>query len=696
MSSREATRTMMEAGSIALVGASPREGSFGEMLVLEAKRGDYAGNLYAVNPKYDDMILGVPAFRSIADIPEPVDLAVLGVGNHLIEGAMTESIAAGAKSAAIFSSLYEDPSDGPDLKQRLSVLAADAGIAVVGGNCMGFLNADKDVRVCGFVNPPLELGPITFISHSGSVFAAMAWNRRDLRFNTIVSAGQEIATTAADYVHYSLELESTKVIGLFLETIRDPENFQDALRSAAEKDIPVIAMKVGKSEASREMVAAHSGALAGEDGAYEALFDAYGVQRVDDMSAMCDALELFSRNGRRAPAGGLASIHDSGGQRAMFIDAAAEVGVEFAQINDATVARLEDILEEGLPPVNPLDAWGTGNGAKEIFVDSMKALQEDPDTAGFAFVVDMTPDYGNDEDYNSMAREVFPVTTKPFAFLSNVPSTIHPPDAEAMRAAGIPVLEGTASGLAAFRHLFAYRDFLALPPLGEPALPQEAVRTRWRERLDAGGALSESEGLELLSDYGVPVIPAQEVTSRAGALEAAEKFGYPVALKTAVPGVLHKSDVGGVKLGIANEGELDGAYNELASGLGPEVLVSPMALAGVELALGIVRDPQFGPLVLVAAGGILVELLKDRRMALPPLDEARARTLVDGLASRALLDGVRGAPASDVGSVARAIVALSGLAHDLGDRLDALDANPLIAGPDGCVAVDALVLPRTK
>ena len=685
----------MEARSIALVGASPREGSFGEMLVMEAQRGEYAGKLYAVNPKYDTEILGVPAFRSIADIPEPVDLAVLGVGNHLIEDAMRDAISAGARSAAIFASLYEEPSDGPDLKARLGTMARDADIAVVGGNCMGFLQNDLDVRVCGFVNPPLDAGPITFISHSGSVFAAFAWNRRQLGFNTIVSAGQEVATTTADYMHYALGLESTKVIGLFLETVRDPDNFKEALIRAADKDIPVIAMKVGKSDASREMVAAHSGALAGEDGAYEALFEAYGVQRVNDLATLADTLELFSRNGRRAAPGKLTALNDSGGERAMLVDAADEADVEFAHIDQTTVSRLESVLEEGLPPVNPLDAWGTGNDARAIFVECMRALHDDGAASGLAFVVDMTPDYDNDEDYTSMALDVFPTTTKPFAFLSNLHSAIHPPDAERMRAEGIPVLEGTMSGLAAFRHLNEYRDFRLLPPVADPPLPQGSIRTKWRDRLTAGEALSEAEGLALLGDYGVPVIPAELVTSREGAEEAVEKFGYPVALKTAVPGIQHKSDVGGVKLGIRSEHELAGVYNELASKLGPEVLVSPMAPQGVELALGIVRDPQFGPLVLVAAGGILVELLKDRRLAMPPLDEARARRLIDGLKTRELLDGVRGAPASDVGAVARAVVALGALAHDLGDLIDGLDANPLIAGPDGCIAVDALVIPRS-
>lgn len=693
MASMDAIRTMLEARSVAVVGASPKKDSFGEMMMLELTRSGYDGAVYPVNPKYEE-IGGSKAYASLADIPESVDLAILGVGNRLIEAQMQAAADMGARSAVIFASLHDEETGGQHaLQKRLGDIAAANDMAVCGGNCMGFLNLDTRLRVCGFMEPDSPRGPITFISHSGSVFSAMAWNDRDLNFNLIISAGQEIATTTADYMHYSLSQPTTKAIGLFIETIRDPENFKQALIKAAEKDIPVVALKVGREAKAREMVAAHSGALAGEDGAYEALFEAYGVLRVENLERMCDTLELFTRNGRRAGSGGLASIHDSGGERAMIVDAAAEVGVRFAEINEATARALEEQLDEGLPPVNPLDAWGTGNEADRIFIECQKALHDDPDTAALAFAVDLTYDHGNEEDFVHMAKRVWSHTTKPYALLSNMAATIHQPDAKELRDEGIPVLEGTNTGLLAFRNLFQYRDFRALPPLAPPPLPADEVRERWRSRLRSGEPLTELEGLDLIADYGVPVIRASEVGSAQEAVDASDAAGYPVALKTAVPGIQHKSDAGGVKLGLRDADEVRDAYEDLASRLGPQAVVAPMAPRGVELALGIVSDPQFGPLVLVAAGGILVELLKDRRMGVPPLDEPRARRLVDGLKSRALLDGVRGTPASDVDAVVRAVVAVSALAADLGEHIAALDVNPIIAGPEGCVAVDALVIP---
>jgi acetate---CoA ligase (ADP-forming) len=281
--------------------------------------------------------------------------------------------------------------------------------------------------------------------------------------------------------------------------------------------------------------------------------------------------------------------------------------------------------------------------------------------------------------------------------LGNLASAVDRADAARLRAAGVPVLEGTATGLAALRHLLARRDFLAHPPLAasvaEPAgqaSPGAEVRARWRERLADPLPLGEVEALAMLADWGVPVVAAEEAASLDAAVAAAGRVGWPVALKTAAPGVHHKSAVGGVRLGLAGPQQLAAAYADLAGRLGPRVVVARMAAGGVELALGMVRDPQFGPLVMVAAGGVLVEVLRDRRFALPPVDARTARAALDRLAVRPLLDGAGASAVLD--AVGGVVVALSGLAVDLGDRLAAVDVNPLLAGPDGCVAVDALVV----
>jgi acyl-CoA synthetase (NDP forming) len=685
---------MLEARSVAVVGASVREGSVGNQSIVELVEGGFEGRIFPVNPKYDG-VLGHRAFGSVAEIGEPVDLVILAVSNALLEEQLAAAASAGAGSAVIFASGHEEPREGvPPLTERLAAIAREAGMAVCGGNCMGFANLEARVRALGFYEPKdAPVGGVAFLSHSGSAFSAMIHNDRNLGLNVAVSAGQEFVTTVADYLRYALELESTTAVGLFLETVRDPDGFRSALELANERDVPVVALKVGREARTRELVAAHSGALAGEDGAYEALFDAYGVARVESLDEMADTLALFAA-GRRAGPGGLASVHDSGGERALLIDAAATVGVPLAEISDETAKRMEALLEPGLPPVNPLDFWGTGTDAHEIVTGCVRALLDDPTVAALAFTVDLTTEDYPDMGYLAMARETFPETDKPFAMLSNFSSGIDRKDAKLLEGDGIPVLEGTLTGLAAFRHLFEYRDFRAREPVNGSSPVGDDVRERWHARLSNGEPFDEVEGLELLLDYGVPVVEAVTADTLEDAVAAAERLGFPVAVKTAAPGVQHKSDVGGVRLGVDSSLSIEDAYRDLEGKLGPLVTVSKMVPPGVEIALGIVRDEQFGPLVLVGAGGVLVEVLRDRRLVMPPLDVARAGALVDGLEIRPLLAGVRGQPQSDVDGLARAIVALSWLARDLGEHLDALDANPVICGPEGCTAVDALVIPR--
>lgn len=693
-------KPMLEARSVAVVGASVKEGSLGRAMIEELQRGGYEGSVWPVNPGYNE-VLGLACFPSVAETPgDGVDLAILGVANQRIERAARAAIDAGARSLVTFSSLYEEPTPGtPPLTERLAAIARDAGVPMCGGNGMGFLHESVKLRATGFPTPDhMRHGPVTFISHSGSAFAALAFNDRGIGFNLLVSSGQELGATMADYMAYALDRRETRVLALLLETVRDPESFVAQIARAHELDVPVLALKVGRTEGSKAMVTAHSGALAGEHGAYEALFDAYGVHEMLTLEEMADAMELFS-SPRRATgeAAGIASVHDSGGERALFVDRAHDLGVAFAAVNDATIATIADTLDPGLEAANPLDAWGTGIDADRIFRESFLALHDDPDTAAMAFVVDLTRQgEPYDEGYLQIARDVWDTTTKPFCVLSNLASAIAIEEAQLLRDHGIPVLEGTSSGLVALRALLAHRDVGARAATAPVAPVAEDVRERWRDRLSSSGEIGELDALALLADYGVPVVAASAASSADEAVTAAAAIGFPVVLKTAAEGVQHKSDVGGVRLGLADADAVRAAYDEVAMRLGPKVTVAAMAPPGVEVALGLVRDPTFGPLVLVAAGGVLVELLHDRSLALPPLDEAGAGRVIDRLQMRPSLDGVRGAPPSDVRALVQAVSRLSVLAADLGDLLDALDVNPVIVSPEGAVAVDALVMPSAS
>lgn len=683
---------LLAPASVALVGASPKPDSVGRGMIRAVLGGGYRGRLYLVNPNYRE-IEGLPCHPSFSDLPEPVDLAVLGVANARLEAQLAEAIASGARAATIFASCYLPDDATPPLLERLRHMAAEAAIPICGGNGMGFYNFDYGLRVCGFPPPDWVKGggSIALITHSGSVFSALAHNDRRFAYNLVVSPGQEISATAADYLDYALDLPTTRVVGLFIETVRDPQGFRRALAKAVERDIPVVALKVGRTAESAALAVSHSGAIAGNYAAYQALFARYGVIEVDNLDAFADALLLLGHE-RRVASGGLASIHDSGGERELLVDQAVARGVPFARIGEATRAKLAARLDYGLEPVNPLDAWGTGHDYEGIFADCLTALAEDPDTAIAALFVETRTGHALHEGYARAAQATVGRTRKPVIVVNNLAAIGDDDLALRLTRAGVPVLIGIDPALAAIRGAFAWRDFRGRPPLRPPAPPPEC-RAQWAPRLREGRPLDEAESLALLADYGVPVVPHRLAADAAGAVAAAEALGYPVVLKTAMPGVLHKSDVGGVRLNLADAAAVGRAYDALAERLGPRVLVARMAGAGVELAFGAVADPQFGPLVLIGAGGVLIELLRDRRCALPPFDAAEAGRLLDGLALRPLLDGRRGSPPADVAAVAAALARFSAMVADLAGLVQEIDVNPLVAGPDGCLALDALIVP---
>ena len=647
-------RPLLEARSVAIVGASTRPGSFGNALVRQVLAGGFTGPVQPVNPRYRE-VEGLRCVPSLADLPHPAELALLAVGPDSVEAQLQAAADSGTRAAVVYTSLPR-----ADLDARLQAAACAAGMVACGANCMGFVNIERSLRACAYAQPrDLRPGPVAFISHSGSAFSSLLHSDRGVRYNLAVSAGTEFSVTMDGYLDYALGLPSTRAIALFMETSRNPAGLRRALHRAAEQDVPVVCLKVGRGSRSRQFVATHTGALAGEDAAYDAVFAAYGVLRVAGLDEMMDTLELLTAV--RCPgAGGLAAVTDSGGERALLADVADDLGVPFAQVGENTLRRLRRVLSPALVPDNPLDAWDALEGADQVFTDSLLTLHDDPAVAAVALAVDLTAEDSSDVGYVGVAAQVQAAATKPFLVLSHVSSAIDPRDAQRLRDAGVPVLEGTRTGLAAVRNMFAHRDARARSPAQRPEVAP-AVTRRWRQRLASPAPLAASESFQLLADYGIPVAPTLPAASMPEALTAAERIGWPVVLKTAV-GVAHKSDAGGVRLGIADAGMLAAAYAEMSRSLGPEVTVSAMLLPGAELALGIVRDPQFGPLVMAGTGGVLVELLADRVFGLPPLDEARARDMLARLKVRRLLDGFRGTPASNVAAVADVIVRLSALA----------------------------------
>jgi len=684
-----ALAAMLEARSVAVVGASPRPGTLGQRMVAEVARSPAAPMTYLVNPKYAE-IGGVPCHPSLADLPGPVDLVLLGVRDAALAEQVELAARRGDRSAVIFGGAYED-----GLRDQIATTARGAGMALCGAGCMGFVNVGYGLRAIGYAErDPLPAGPVALVTQSGSVFSAMLRTRRALGYTVVVSSGQELVTSAAQYAAYALHLRQTRVLALVLEAMRDARLLEQVLGAASVRNIPVVLLTAGSSAAGRAMVAAHSGALAGADGAWEALADAYGVHRVADLAELTDTLELFAigRGTRRSGGrpGGIATVHDSGLERAHVADLADDLGVPFGEIGEATIQRLAEVLDPGLEPENPLDMWGGSVRAQWQLTESLAALADDPAVAVVAHAVDLLTEFDGDRSYPLALADAARRTSKPLVVLANVPSAIDPAVAAELRAAGIPVLEGARSGLLALGHLLAHgaRPLRAQPPPADPAR-----RSRWAEAL-RGGRTDPGSLFCLLADYGIPVTRARAAGTADAALAAAAGIGYPVVLKTAEPGVAHKSDAGGVVLGIRDPAELTAAYAGLAARLGPRVLVCETAGPGTELSVGITADPDLGPLVVIGAGGVLVEQLADRAVALPPVDAGQARRLLSRLRVAPLLAGFRGQQPADLDAVARAVTAVSAIACELGGELMALDINPLICGPAGVVAVDALAVPR--
>jgi acyl-CoA synthetase (NDP forming) len=663
---RAAVAAMLGATSMAVVGASARPGSFGERMVIEAQRG--SARVHLVNPKYE-RIGDQPCAPSLANLDEAVDVVLLGVPDSALVEQVELAAAVGARSAVLFGSAH-------DVRQKIVETAAEAGMALCGAGCMGFVNNALGVRALGYLEPdPLPPGGIALVTHSGSAFSTLLRARRGFGFRLAVSSGQELVTDTADYVDYALDDPETRIIALLMETPRSVPRLRRSLLRAADQDIPVVILTVGGSPRGRAMVAAHSGALAGEHAAWQAFCAATGSVHVRDMAEFTDTLEVFSA-GRRSGVGGLATVHDSGAERALVADLAHELDLPFADLADDTLATIGRMLDDGLAPTNPLDLWGTGADTRNLFGTCLRSIADDPGVGVTALAVDLVTEYDGDTAYADAMLDVADGTDAPLAVLASVASAIDPPTAQRLRDNGIPVLEGFRSGLVALGHLARW------------PLPVDRVQASMTSRQIP----DDLPAFRLLAAYGIPVVETRTAHSIGVAIAAAEAIGYPVVLKTV--GAQHKSDVGGVALNISDDEELTAAYAVMTRSLGPVVTVQPMVADGVEVSVGFVRDDAFGPLLVVAAGGTVVELLADRVVACPPVSHAGAKALLDQLRIRALLEGWRGTPAVDVDALADVIVAFSRMAAELGDIVDAVEANPVIASADGVVAVDALVQMR--
>ncbi len=682
---------LLNPASIAVVGASEREETPGRETIDNLLNGGFRGSLYAINPGYEQ-VRGVPCFPELAALPETVEQVLLVVGDTHVESILEQVIAHGARSAVIISSLANDGSDTP-LMKRIQARARRAGLLLMGGSSMGYYNFEQSVWACAFDTRDNHeaSGGISLITHSGSGLSGLIDCDERLDCNLAISTGQELLVSLDQYMDYALEQDSTRVIGLFMETARNPDGLRAALGKARDRKIPVVALKVGRTELSARLAVSHSGALAGEDSAYQALFDHYGVTRVKDLDEFSTALIMFNQP-HPVASGGLVTLHDSGGERQLLIDLAEELDVPLARLSDETIGMLEARLDPGLPAVNPLDAWSAGGSdAHSIMEDCLAAMMRDPAAAMGAVVHDRAPYSRIYSSYHDYLRQGHEASGKPVFLVANRQGTGSDPAVTRITREGFPVLDGLRPFLVGARSLMAYRDFLAQAQ-GLEAPVNDIMVAEWRSRLGSPEPCDEALALRLLSDFEVPACAAVSASNLEDLEKAADRLEFPLVLKTAEHGIVHKSDVGGVVLGIPGRAELVAAYQDISGRIGPNVVVMEQVRSpGIEMVLGMSRDAQFGPVVMIGFGGLDIEVRRDVGFLLPPFDAATARRAVDRLPGRRLMDEHRGRGPLALDAFCAAAARFSAMASSLGDLLEEVDVNPVIVHESGCVAVDAYI-----
>ena len=440
----------------------------------------------------------------------------------------------------------------------------------------------------------------------------------------------------------------------------------------------------------------HSGALAGSDQCYNAVFDRYGVQRVDDMDQLATTLIMFAQTDQITK-GDVVSLHDSGGERQLMIDLADSLNVPLTKLQPSTITQLENLLDAGLPAVNPLDGWGAGGpNASAMMADCFTALLADTGAALGAVIHDRGPNSEVYSSYLNYLHQAHAASGKPVFLVANRQGSGTDELAITSTHNGFAVIDGVSQFLIGARCLINYRDFQLREPMFSVGIDQTKC-DYWRQRLQAETKVTETLASQCLANLGIPMLQSILVGSEKELALAGANVGFPLVLKTAQPEIDHKSDVGGVVLNVANQADLLKAYREMADRLGPKGMVAPMLQSsGIEMILGISRDSQFGPTVVAGFGGIFAEVLSDVAVLIPPFNPTAVKRALENLSMADLLKGARGASKVDVDSYCETAARLSKIAVAFSDTLVEVDINPIMLTADGCVGLDALMVLADK
>lgn len=675
---------MLAPRSIAIVGASPRAASFG-VRTLE-NLAHFKGGVYPVNAKYKE-VGGRACYASLAELPEKPDCVVLVVPREVVEQSIKEAAAVGAGSVIVYASGYGEMAhqDAGVAQQRLVEIARAARMPILGPNCMGLVNHGLGAGMTfipEYSKMPRRTGPIAFVSQSGALGYCLAQAaERGLGYRYFASAGNSADVDIADLIGAMAGDDDVRAIACLFEGLPDARRLLEAGERARSAGKPVIVYKLGVSDDGAAAARSHTGSLAGSAEAFRALFDRAGFVQVDDYEALVEYAKFFAAAGKPL-ARGVAVVSGSGGAGIIAADMAARHGVPMPQPGEQATSVLKSIVPEFGAARNPCDPTGQVLSVPESYDKCCRALMGDPQYGVLLCIMSVS----SHETGTMRAARIATLAReqpKPIAVVW-VSEWLQGPGSQQYesddRVGFFRSLDRCYATIAAWQRWHQGGS-------ANPARVSRKVDFKFDKKI-----LGEREAKTVLGKYGIKSAPERQAKNADEAVKAASELGYPVVLK-ADGDIEHKTEAGAVKLDLRDEAALRAACGAMTAARNG-FLVQQMVKGGVELVVGIKRDPQCGPVLLVGLGGVLVEVLRDTALALAPVGKAEARRMLEGLKGFRLLQGYRGAPAVDLDAVCDAIARISEFAADHADAVEEIDVNPLLARPDGAVALDALIVLR--
>ena len=694
--------------AVAVVGATDRPGSVGRTIMWNLVSSPFGGTVFPVNSRRPS-VLGIKAYPSVSEVPARVDLAVIVAPAPAVPGIIGECVEAGVEGAIIISAGFRETGpEGVELEERVLEEARRGRMRIVGPNCLGVMKppAGFNATFAGAIARP---GNVALLSQSGALLTAILDQSfmENVGFSALVSVGTMMDVGWGDLIYYLGDDPQTKSIVVYMESVGDARSFLSAAREVALTK-PIIVIKAGRTEAAGKAAASHTGSLTGSDEVLDAAFSRSGVLRVDEISELFEMAEVLGKQPRpKGPR--LTILTNAGGPAVLATDALIGNGGELAGISEETMDALNDFLPAPWSHNNPVDVLG--DAGPERYARTLETAAGDPESDGLLVI--LTPQDMTDPTATAERLAPYAQSTRKPVLASWMGGPAVAAGDSILNGSGIPTFDYPDAAARAFTNMWKYTyNLRSIYETPEPAEDERADRDRVEEtiaRVRGAGRtiLTEFEAKVVLAAYGIPTVETKVASSPDEAAELADRIGYPVVLKLDSETITHKTDVGGVRLNLRDADEVRRAYEEMESSIaenyspedfGGAAVQEMVDLDGYELIVGSSLDPQFGPVLLFGSGGSLVEVYRDRALALPPLTTTLARRMMERTRIFEALGGIRGRAPVDVGSLEKLLVRVSQLVVEQ-PWIKELDINPLLASPSRLIALDARVVlhdPETR